>query len=57
MRKKNQTQMPLMPSNIEHARARELDRISQILEAIQNQSYFSQVQTDQERLLCQKTWP
>ena len=34
MRKKNQTQMPLMPSNIEHPRARELDRISQILEAI-----------------------
>lgn len=34
MRKKNQKQMPLMPSNIEHPRARELERISQILDSI-----------------------
>jgi len=34
MRKKNQKQMPLMPSNIDHPRARELDRISQILDSI-----------------------
>jgi IS5 family transposase len=34
MRKKYQKQMPLMPSNIEHPRARELDRISQILDSI-----------------------
>ena len=34
MRKKNQKQMPLMPCNIEHPRARDLDRISQILDYI-----------------------
>jgi IS5 family transposase len=34
MRKKNQKQMPLMPFNIEHPRAKELDRISQILDSI-----------------------
>ena len=34
MRKKYQKQMPLMPSNIEHPRARELDQISQILDSI-----------------------
>ncbi len=34
MRKKHQKQMPLIPSNIEHPRARELDRINQILDAI-----------------------
>jgi len=34
MRKKYQKQMPLMPSNIEHPRARELERISQILDSI-----------------------
>ena len=34
MRKKNQIQMPLMPSDIAHPRAKELDRISKILDAI-----------------------
>ena len=34
MRKKDQKQMPLMPSNIEHPRAKELERISQILDSI-----------------------
>ncbi len=34
MRKKNQKQMPLMPSNIEHPRAKELDRISGILDSV-----------------------
>ncbi|MCF8129817.1 MAG: ISNCY family transposase [Deltaproteobacteria bacterium] len=34
MRKKYQKQMPLMPSNIEHPRARELDQISQILDSL-----------------------
>ena len=34
MRKKNQIQMPLMPSSLEHPRARELDQISEILDAI-----------------------
>ena len=34
MRKKNQKQMPLMPSDIEHPRAKELDRISRILNSI-----------------------
>ena len=34
MRKKNQKQMSLMPCNIEHPRAKELDRISQILDSI-----------------------
>ncbi len=34
MRKKNQKQMPLMPLSLEHPRARELDRISQILDDI-----------------------
>ena len=34
MRKKYQKQLPLMPSNIEHPRARELDRISRILDSI-----------------------
>lgn len=34
MRKKYQKQMPLMPSNIEHPRAKELERISQILDSI-----------------------
>ena len=34
MRKKNQKQMPLMPCDIEHPRAKELDRISKILDSI-----------------------
>ena len=34
MRKKNQKQMPLMPCDIEHPRAKYLDRISQILDSI-----------------------
>ena len=34
MRKKNQKQMPLMPSDIAHPRAEELDRISKILDSI-----------------------
>jgi IS5 family transposase len=34
MRKKNQKQIPLMPCDIEHPRAKELDRISQILGSI-----------------------
>jgi len=34
MRKKNQKQMPLMPSEIEHPRAKDLDRISGILDSI-----------------------
>ena len=34
MRKKYQKQMPLMPANIEHPRAKELERISQILDSI-----------------------
>lgn len=34
MRKKNQKQMPLMPCDIEHPRAKELDRISHILDHI-----------------------
>ena len=34
MRKKNQKQMPLMPCDIEHPRAKELDRISQILDSV-----------------------
>lgn len=34
MRKKNQKQMPLMPSDIQHPRAKELDRISKILDSI-----------------------
>jgi IS5 family transposase len=34
MRKKSQKQMPLMPSDIEHPRAKELDRISEILDSI-----------------------
>ncbi len=34
MRKKNQKQMPLMPLSLEHPRARELDRISQVLDDI-----------------------
>lgn len=34
MRKKNQIQMPLIPSGLEHRRARELDQISEILDAI-----------------------
>jgi IS5 family transposase len=34
MRKKNQKQMPLMPCDIEHPRAKELVRISQILDSI-----------------------
>lgn len=34
MRKKNQIQMPLMPSGLEHPRARELDQVSEILDAI-----------------------
>jgi len=34
MRKKNQEQMPLMPCDIEHPRAKELDRISKILDSI-----------------------
>jgi len=34
MRKKSQKQMPLMPSDIEHPRAKELDRISEILDSL-----------------------
>lgn len=34
MRKKNQIQMPLIPCGLEHPRARELDQISEILDAI-----------------------
>jgi transposase, IS5 family len=34
MRKKSQKQMPLMPSDIQHPRAKELDRISKILDSI-----------------------
>jgi len=34
MRKKNQEQMPLMPCEIEHPRAKELDRISKLLDSI-----------------------
>jgi transposase, IS5 family len=34
MRKKNHKQMPLMPSNIEHPRAKELDQTSQTLDSI-----------------------
>jgi len=34
MRKKNQIQMPLIPSGLEHPRAKELDQISEILDAI-----------------------
>jgi len=34
MRKKNQKQMPLMPSDIQHPRAKELERISKILDSI-----------------------
>ena len=34
MRKMNQEQMPLMPCHIEHPRAKELDRISKILDSI-----------------------
>jgi len=34
MRKKNQKQMPLMPSDVEHPRAKELDGISEILDSI-----------------------
>ncbi|MEO0249043.1 MAG: transposase, partial [candidate division WOR-3 bacterium] len=34
MRKKNHIQMPLIPSGLEHPRAEELDRISEILEGI-----------------------
>ena len=34
MRKKNEKQMPLMPSDIQHPRAKELDRISKILDSI-----------------------
>jgi IS5 family transposase len=34
MRKKNQKQMPLMPCDIEHPRAKDLDRISRILDSI-----------------------
>lgn len=34
MRKIHQKQLPLMPSNIDHPRARELERISQILDSI-----------------------
>jgi len=34
MRKKNQKQMPLMPSDIQHPRAKELDRISKILDSL-----------------------
>ena len=36
MRKKNQKQMPLMPSDIAHPRAKELDRISKILDSVPN---------------------
>jgi hypothetical protein len=34
MRKKNQKQMPLMACDIEHPRAKDLDRISRILDSI-----------------------
>jgi len=34
MRKKDQKQMPLMPQDIDHPRAKELDRISKILDSI-----------------------
>lgn len=34
MRKIHQKQMPLMPNNIDHPRARELEQISQILDSI-----------------------
>jgi len=34
MRKKNQKQIPLMPCDIEHRRAKELDRVSKILDSI-----------------------
>ena len=34
MRKKNQKQLPLMPCEIEHPRAKELNRISKILDSI-----------------------
>jgi len=34
MRKKDQKQMPLMPSDIEHPRAKELDRISKLLDSL-----------------------
>ena len=34
MRKKNQKHMPLMPYDIEHPRAKELDRIGKILDSI-----------------------
>jgi IS5 family transposase len=34
MRKKKQKQMPLMPSDIEHPRAKALDRISRVLDSI-----------------------
>jgi len=34
MRKKNQKQMPLMPCDIEHPRAKELGQISQILDSV-----------------------
>jgi len=34
MRKKNEKQMPLMPSDIQHPRAKELGRISKILDSI-----------------------
>jgi len=34
MRKKNQKQMPLIPSDIEHPRAKELNRISKILDSL-----------------------
>jgi len=34
MRKKNEIQMPLIPSGLEHTRARELDQISDIPDAI-----------------------
>jgi transposase, IS5 family len=34
MRKKNQKQMPLMPSDIAHPRAKELDRMSEVLDSI-----------------------
>ena len=36
MRKKNQKQMPLMPCDIEHRRAKDLDQASQILDSIPN---------------------
>ena len=34
MRKNHQNQLPLMPNNIEHPRAKELERMSQILDSI-----------------------